>query len=1218
MVNAKAANALNIVTDAILPEALEPKWIDEYLNYHREETVRLRQEYEEWTNKMNPYAKAVFDVGGSLTENFLDPINIAVNIKTGGAGIFSSMASNIAEYAYEVHSLQDRVLFADTRVEDIPGLTMTALMGGISGGYNEVEPGKFLFEDLTLQTNKMLKENEDKKSRTSLTSGKVSILGEGIKEPQTQSSGGGGGNNIPPIDRLVDSAEDTPDGRKIIDYRALAEVEEKVRNKEPMQDWDDYSLKYDAENLVEAVGFIDRKFKSMRARKSDHNLALKTEIQYAYQPLLKNMRQAEKQLEIKDGKELFGNYWTMESFGTQAYNFTKDLAARDFVETLQGRNNIEFDENFPKGFMENIKAKLNEYIALKSENDEALDIKYAFYTDVLYNKQKFMENITVAVENRDNDFFYKLSQKVGRKVILDQKDVDGIARSMKGMGRESRITEPGEYSIINYPEEMAIGFRNAVNSTTQEAKKRGGTWGEHQSKFEVGSKWGNRTEPKIKDGIDVKLPADGAEWGEMEGFYNYALAFEGTEREPYDIIDFIYSGIAREKLGQDYINDLERSLIKDSQPINEDFLPYANTLKSYDQETRNNLKEALGGIKVKTSQYAPNFFNDPNKIINTHVYDTTKNYLYYKFLGSLGGIREASANKHLVNAGANSLGWKRNYDFFQTTFVEPVQVGYKSWKYFDNVKKKTLEGIQNPGDRQFVKAFIEERVSRDPIWNFREGKAGKIDKVHKVVKDASDIASFLQTLSNVHRKWQSELATEMFIKNIINDENYKPSPLMNKILKNSGINEATFNAIKSRVKSMDEAEFRELVYSGKRAKGIDLKIQSLFDQSKEVMGYNIDYLRKVDSKSKIEPEEEMMYFLKRYSLGAFDRMKREILYHYDNEGYLIENNGTEYFTKTMAKQSLHRISNMGKLALSTTILNECRKWAQGKLSGSTEDEIVEAKLAAAVEGDVLPIALNYMTDAAIDITGVGIAWGSSSPVGSLVGSTVSAAKRAYSSDLTLNEATQWFAMTVLTPSSVARGIDNIKFQKNIPNRLTTFSKEAQYQWTTKYKIDAKLDQIEGKLPIEKLVENINPVDWYDYFMKNPDKINDVVGTSDEHTDEQKAGMAATVMRVVEDIQEKTVITEVMGDEELSKEEKELKLQSIGLDLKTQMMRLSPNNKKLINNTFEFLRIEDDMEKMIFLNDFNKLRTKESRNEFIKNQFTQEEYEDFKNFIKNKK
>ncbi|MGL5950994.1 MAG: hypothetical protein ACRCZH_06210, partial [Cetobacterium sp.] len=332
LVNAKAANALNIVTDAILPEALEPKWIDEYLNYHREETVRLRQEYEEWTNKMNPYAKAVFDVGGSLTENFLDPINIAVNIKTGGAGIFSSMASNIAEYAYEVHSLQDRVLFADTRVEDIPGLTMTALMGGISGGYNEVEPGKFLFEDLTLQTNKMLKENEDKKSRTSLTSGKVSILGEGIKEPQTQSSGGGGGNNIPPIDRLVDSAEDTPDGRKIIDYRALAEVEEKARNKEPMQDWDDYSLKYDAENLVEAVGFIDRKFKSMRARKNDHNLALKTEIQYAYQPLLKNMRQAEKQLEIKDGKELFGTFWTMESFGTQAYNFTKDLAARDFVE----------------------------------------------------------------------------------------------------------------------------------------------------------------------------------------------------------------------------------------------------------------------------------------------------------------------------------------------------------------------------------------------------------------------------------------------------------------------------------------------------------------------------------------------------------------------------------------------------------------------------------------------------------------------------------------------------------------------------------------------------------------------------------------------------------------------------------------------------------------------------------------------------------------------
>ncbi|MGL4569203.1 MAG: hypothetical protein ACRCU6_11855, partial [Fusobacteriaceae bacterium] len=221
LVNAKAANALNIVTDAILPEALEPKWIDEYLNYHREETVRLRQEYEEWTNKMNPYAKAVFDVGGSLTENFLDPINVAVNIKTGGAGILSSMASNIAEYAYEVHSLQDRVLFADTRVEDIPGLTMTALMGGISGGYNEIEPGKFLFEDLTLQTNKMLKENEDKKSRTSLTSGKVSILGEGIKEPQTQSSGGGGGNNIPPIDRLIDSAEDTPDGRKIIDYRAL-------------------------------------------------------------------------------------------------------------------------------------------------------------------------------------------------------------------------------------------------------------------------------------------------------------------------------------------------------------------------------------------------------------------------------------------------------------------------------------------------------------------------------------------------------------------------------------------------------------------------------------------------------------------------------------------------------------------------------------------------------------------------------------------------------------------------------------------------------------------------------------------------------------------------------------------------------------------------------------------------------------------------------------
>lgn len=1002
---------------------------------------------------------------------------------------------------------------------------------------------------------------------------------------------------------------------KVVDLKNLSEVIDRRKFGRPQDNYV-HDVINDYHTLLKAVKEIDEIYKDEKfinqglGRGKRTNIDAKNEMIRAIQPLYKNFMMNLKQLQAEDAEELFKATRMVEPFGNYLWKYCENLeiSPQQFVRALQGRGEIEINGN--TDFVRLIKNKLNESVRIKSGSKKDLQIENAYYLDALYNKQDVMAAITQAYKNKDYDFINKLSEFVGKSVDLTEDEVKavGLPWTNEGVVLKELVFDGTKkevatrnYSIIDYPEQMTQAFRNAINATTQQSKKGGGPW-DYQSKYQIGQRWGN----------------DGS-------FDNYAKVFEGYERNPYEIVTSVYSTVAKDKLKLEKINTIIDDLTDNEKVFsNTTYKSERGIAKALDSDIRFELLKQLKGLKEKInnnfieSKYKPNLWIDPEeqKLTSSMARQTIKSLFSWKLLGNFNFIREFPTNNLRQVIGGRGLGWNQRYNLLKSTVIDPIKVNVQLIRNYKNIKNLTLDKIKDPVVRRRAEFFVERRLANDPIFNdidkmplnYKIAKYGQM-KLNKL----GNIAGTGQLISDVHRVVNSEYAAINYLKDIFPNIDETPANLR-KLLQSNGLDGDELIAIKNRLKSMGDNELMELVWNGKRASNeVDYKIQSLFEQVSDILGREFNAFKSMEKMENGGFVSDMMFLYKRYSLGAVESFSRALFTYQDQNGLIRKR--TDFNRDFLAnyKQAfngtnIRNIFDFSQASVGTALLYTGIKWTHGKLSGSTEDEKAEAKFEALFsDGAIFPFVTDALQNYALDVSGINILFGGGTPLGGVLDMISARFKRAMSSNtLTSEEKVLYFLVATLSPEFIARGIDNLKLGKSIPSDITTGSETERMLWKTKYQTLAKIDQIEGTLPIEKAFGGM--VNWVEYFIKNPDKAYELMNCDKSVDKDVVIAGASGITEMVEEHAELTCIQEILNDERTEFKEKQLKI--LGLDVDSQLAKMSKIDRKTLNSILAFKGIRDEEEILILMEQFNRSKNKK---EFLRAMLEDHELGAYRNY-----
>lgn len=1174
-----------------------------------------QQLLDDYANSKGLVGGTLVNLAGGLFRNANDMTSVFINATTGPLGPGVNILSNVAEYAWDEASLYDRNIITEWDNEkDIINLIPGAVFGMASGMKNIKTPGELLKPEDNF--GKIKKPREKKKIKVD-----IQELNLALDEA-----------NVPPLEKIIEKnkhinpdilEQNLKNGNGVIHIQDFAEVIKRKEWGQPQGNYEN-TVQSELQNYLEYATDLDKKYKHEKGkttifqgkdviRKGRSSIQIESELDIAIQPLYKNTILHLNQIASKDAQELFGETKLYKPFGNMLFDLSESFSKKDFAEMIQGKIDITGEDGSQQ--VQNVlRKKVNEYIGVKSGLDTTPNIERAFYTDLLYNKQETMTYVhNLIIDKNFDEIKSNLGSFVGKKVELSQSEVDGIIHSMIEMGKRngveltSQITKAGTYSIDDYPLEMATGFWHAINSTTKDALKDTGTYSA-KNKWDVGRQWGN-----LADEISPDLDLDKVKFG------NYAKIFEGFERAPYEVLTDVYNTVAKSQVGLDelqlFFEDI--SVDKSKLKITDDI--YGNRVKGLDSNIRKNMKQQIDSlIKVVESEnrYKPNFNVDPENPILTsqHARKMFKNFLNYKFLYGLNYIKEMPLNASMVNRGARSLGWEMgNLRFNKDIFIESTKMHYDLFKNWDNIKQKNLSGITDPKVKRRLEIFLEKRVANDTIMN----------DPSKLMKGAQGTANFMgelggfgQGLSDVHRVFTAEWGATNYMLDILPNKEIK-SHRLNSVLKSNGIDGNLLTDIKSRLANISENDFYELVWSGKRADNdIDIKIQNIYEQFSDIMGRKFNPFEKIEAPGKDGFVNDMLLLYKRYSLGAVNNSVNFLLNYYGDDGVLrkrfdLNDSITENAKRTFKGVNHNQLITLGQVGLYSYILKNGVQWATGKLYGTGQDFKVEAKLEAITEGgDALPFLWESTQELFFTLSGTDILFGASTPFGGLIQSIADRSNRANSS--IYNEPYEnwlWFANTILTPEHIARGIDNIKFKKSIPSRLNSASDEADFLWRVKYKNLAKIQQLEGQLPVESVLQEA--VDWASYFSDNITKAYEITGAPKETPKETVVIGATAMVELLEDKSEKERIIEVMSEEN-SLAYKEAELKRTGLDIDTMLHQLDKKEVKTLNIILAYNQTFEAEEVLLIVQGLVKAKDKQI---YLKNLIPPQELDYYRSYAK---
>lgn len=992
-------------------------------------------------------------------------------------------------------------------------------------------------------------------------------------------------------------------------------------------------------NKESNVEFEERIFNGeVPEKKITNDINTKDSLSKTLKPIKNKIKLNSKQLTAEYKSRLA--YIHMENGGSANFSRIGDLNELIITEnningkTFKGmiRGYADVPENLLP-YADEFRNLANEYTNLKYESNLS---QKGYNFDIVYDKNQAMSNLKLAIDTDDLN---------AKKVVVDGilKNTEKKVYLTEAQAKQFKVGDTaGIYTLNDH--NIIEKLRNDINGTTLDIRRNGnGKLVDYESKTWKDVAVQNAPLAEIDDYFKLKQKEiDGKKLSKknltfienyetksmnwLDGFLDDINA----EVDPINSLNRIYKQVIDEKSG---LNTLRDRLNGNYDRIEANH----NTSTGKNMYVQNNktLKEAIEnetqhlfelGADVSTRKFS-------DMSVSGKTMYNTRNLMMYKFLSNLNYLKEIATNKERINSGLIDLGFNERVGFLQST-KEMSRATKNVAKKYQNLKNIDLDTITNPLERLQIEAYID-KVMETEIDMRGHTKSN-------ILKNAGELGAKGQTASDIQRI----ALAEYFTANAMYDEFTKfkiedVTPTMKQVLFDMGIDDnIKLKAIQDDILSTNSVTgLLDIV----KDRSNTSTVKSLFEQFADINGKELNAFSghtvglKTDSLvSRYWANFNGMFRMYNMNLltRTFDRLTTYIdsdgltRYRFLNDGKLSLNKTS--FTGLSEWKASSRILNSGTTALQTAGLVYGVGWLTGKITGTSKDEMIEAKMDALMHGEVADTVIDVIKTGLVDNTGLEITMGGENVVASFFNQNFKGLKRDMSSSLSPIQKIVYGALYLASPNAVSRGIDNIKFEKNIPNRLDTASEYLKEKWKYEYKEKAQAEQDEGLLPIEKIglaglgllyesgkkaFDSVlkEKTDYQEYFEKHPEQTERFGEFKEDTPQKAKIVLASGIMELAEYGARNEQLDEILSTAD-TVEEREQELKEYGMDYQTQLTKMDKNNKLVFHAVMSYAEIESPETIILAMNEFNELKTKEEREAFLSNFIREDQVDDFNNFL----
>ena len=1240
--------------DKFDPEGAEQReqFFDEQRQGIRNQIIENKRAINDYTSSKGPVESVFLDLSSGMLEMAADPTAVITNKALGPLGFLVNACQNNIEYAVEKQTLYGEQIDL-TDKNDLLNLG-TGILFAKLGDMAEAKAG-VLEKPLAEGMDKLTKTDTLERltpSREEFTPPLDKMI-DGAKN--TQRPEGFGYLDMKNLGEsanreLFDQTQSIPKGEYGGDV-----VEEKIK--------------------TGIIPMLDKLNKEVSEQIYDKDITVKNDVSKgavyeAFQGTGKEI-ELRKQQALGELNEKFfevlptdKKYNGVDPFSEVQYRLTHEIDPSSYVAMAQGKGNTPQEY---KAFGDFLHESVNKFVSIKSGEDVAQ--AEGFYLKTLYRQDKLQADITKAFNEKisSDDLIEGQFKNIGENVYINNQQAKMLG--LQEEGYYSLKDTPELLKKLNYDLEdtthKAVEFKmkggkftkdqgpqNLMDvamewaNLTPEQRKR---YSELIEKYENGKKDievkkhevkgkqlkkieltdGDKDILKLSEKIDKILSPEEMEELQAikkEAYERFASIFEGYERRPEEINSLVFSELINEQSGLNKFVEYFSPWVD-----NNGKEKYGDIMGKSERVLQRNLKgdmnetvtKKVNEIIISNSadiNARPKLWDDPDSMngFSKRANEVFKNNLAYRFLSGLNGLAETFTNAKLIKSGRRKLGFKENYSY--------LKAGYRHLRIYKNLalhKRKILKNglsvIADPMERREMELFLSTTLENRFIFNTKGGKLKK--GFLKGQQGMGEFGGFFQLGSDVQRKAGAEyVASKELYKQIPYKDFGELDPAVINIFKSNGIDEVKYKDIQATIKGFGTFDsFLEFLYSGKKTTGLKNDVRTLFDNFADHLGKEFDPL----DKGNVGKEgflSKMIMLYKRYSMGTFNRVCNDLGTFYDSEGilrYRFKKGGEFTLKNTFTNASVSKALNIGTNFVIGGVLTEMAvsgvKWTHGKITGTTADEIEEAKWKALTQGDIMPLLTDTLINSFFSSIGTDILFGAGTAIGGLIEGAKKAFKRDMSSNLSPEQKFLYGFLWLISNNKVASGIDNIKFQRNIPNRLTTSSRTANYYWKTEYREKAEREQRIGDLPIEKAVKNIfyGIKDYTEYLDKNPEKAYEILPEGMKELPQDVAIVTASgIAEMTDDIMAKNYIMECMTEE--NPEKREEYLRNMDLDYKTQMDKLDLETLKKFNYIMAYQNIDDPLYILTALYDLNNAKDKKT---FLDSLLDDYEKDDFIYFSK---
>lgn len=973
-------------------------------------------------------------------------------------------------------------------------------------------------------------------------------------------------------------------------------------------------------------------------KKVANDINAKDSLSKTLKPIKNKIKLNSKQLTAEYKSRLA--YIHMENGGSANFSRIGDL--NELIITENNINGKTF-KGMIRGYAdvpENLIPYANEF---RNIADEYTNLKYGnnlsqkgYNFDIVYDKNQAMSNLKLAIDTDDLN---------AKKVVVDEilKNIEKKVYLTEAQAKQFKVGDTAGVYILD-DHNIIEKLRNDINGTTLDIRRNGnGKLVNYETKTWKDVAVQNAPLPEIDDYFKLKQKEiDGKKLSKknLEFIENYEQKsmnwLDGflddikAEVDPVNSLNRIYKQVIDEKSGLNILRDrlngnYDRIEANHNTSTGKNIYVQNNrTLKNAIENETQHLFEL--GADVSTRKFS----DMSSGYRGTY---NTRNLMMYKFLSNLNYLKEIATNKERINSGLIDLGFNERLGFLQST-KEMTRATKIVAKKYQNLKNIDLDTITNPLERLQIETYID-KVMETEIDMRGYTKSN-------FLKNAGELGAKGQTASDVQRI----ALAEYFTANAMYDEFTKfkiedVTPTMKQVLFDMGIDDnIKLKAIQDEILNTNSVTGLIDVVKDRNNTS---NVKSLFEQFADINGKELNAFSghtvglKADSfVSRTWANFNGMFRM--YNMNLLTRTFDRLTTYIDSDGFtryrfLVDNSPTlnkTSFTGLRSWKANSRIFNSGTTALETAGIVYGIGWLTGKITGTSRDEMIEAKMDALMHGEVADTVIDVIKTGLVDNTGLEITMGGENVVASFFNQTFKGLKRDVSSNLSFVGKIIYGAMYIASPLAISRGIDNIKFEKNIPNRLDTSSEYLKEKWKYEYKDKAQAEQDEGLLPIEKLglaglgllyesgkkaFDSVlkEKTDYQEYFEKHPEQAERFGEFKEDTPQEAKIALASGIMELAEYGARNEQLDEILSTAD-TVEEREQELKQYGMDYQTQLTKMDKNNKLVFHAVMSYAEIESPETIILAMNEFNELKTKEEREAFLSNFIREDQVDDFNNFL----